>query len=103
MILRGHKFKHYFQNVLDPFCNCRLGLETTAHVSLHCYNFMHQRETTLDNLSQVVHDILKLNENLQIDTLLFGDPKCSVSINSEILLTSISYILLPKRFDGSLI
>ena len=47
--------------------------------------------------------MLKLNENFLIDRLLFGNPKYSFSINSEILMTSISYILLTKRFNESLV
>ena len=54
---------------------------------------MHQRQTLLGSLSQTDHDILKLDENLVTDTLLFGNPKNRVSINSEILMTSIFYIL----------
>ena len=55
----------------------------------------------MDSFSQIDHDILKLNENL-IDTMLFGYPKQSVSVNSEILTTSISYVLSVQRFDGNL-
>ena len=64
---------------------------------------MHQRQTLLGSLSQTDHDILKLDENLVTDTLLFGNPKNRVSINSEILMTSIFYILWTNRFDGNLI
>ena len=63
---------------------------------------MHQRQTLLGSLSQTDHDILKLDENLVTDTLLFGNPKNRVSINSEILMTSIFYILWTNRFDGNL-
>ena len=73
-----------------------------AHFFLHCHNFIHQCQILLDSLSQIDHDILELNENLLIDTLLLGNPKYSALINSEILMTSISYILSSKRFDGNL-
>ena len=60
-----------------------------------------QNQTLLDSFSQIDHDILKLNENL-IDAMLFRYPKQSVSVNSETLTTSISYVLSVKRFDGNL-
>ena len=70
--LREHKFKHNFQDTVDPFCICRLIIETEAHFSLHCHNFMYKRQTLMDSLSEIDHDTSKLNENLVIDTLLFG-------------------------------
>ena len=73
-----------------------------AHFFLHCHNFILQHQILLDSLSQIDHDILELNENLLIDTFMLGNPKYSALINSEILMTSISYTLSSKRFDGSL-
>ena len=35
-LLREHKFKHSFQDALNPFCNCGYEIETTAHFPLHC-------------------------------------------------------------------
>ena len=34
--LREHKFKYKFHDTLDPFCNCGIDIETTAHFFLHC-------------------------------------------------------------------
>ena len=34
--LREHKFKHSFQDSLNPFCSCGLDIESTAHFLLHC-------------------------------------------------------------------
>ena len=33
--LREHKFKHSFQDTLNPFCDCGCEIETTAHFPLH--------------------------------------------------------------------
>ena len=33
--LREHKFRHNFQDSLDPFCNCGLHIEITIHFFLH--------------------------------------------------------------------
>ena len=67
-----------FQDTLDQFCNCRFDIEIIAHFFLHFHNLMYQHQTLLDSISQIDYDILKLNENLVIDTFLFGNPKYSV-------------------------
>ena len=53
---------------------------------------MQQHQTPLDTVSQIDHDIYKLNSNLITDTVLFGNSKYSVSVNAEISITYISYI-----------
>ena len=37
--LREHKFKHSFQDSLNPICSCANDIETSAHFLLHCPNF----------------------------------------------------------------
>ena len=79
--LKEHKFKHNFQDNLDQFCNCRLYTKTTVHFFLCCFNLIHQCQTLLDSLLQIDHDILKLNESLLTDTMLFGNSEHRASIN----------------------
>ena len=38
--LREHKFKHSFQDSLNPFCSCGLNIESTAHFPLHCLMYI---------------------------------------------------------------
>ena len=40
--LRDHKFRHNFQDSLDPFHNCGLHIEITIHFFLHCTNYSSQ-------------------------------------------------------------
>ena len=101
--LREHKFKHNFQDTIDPFCSCRLDIETTVHFFLHCQNYTFQRITLMDSLSKIDLDLTDLNENLLTEVLLFGHPKYSKSVHSEILMASISYILFTKRFGENLV
>ena len=42
---REHKFKHSFQDTLNPFCDCGCEIETTAHNPLHCPQFSTERNT----------------------------------------------------------
>ena len=37
--LRENKFRHNFQDSLDPFCNCGRHIKTTIHFFPHCSNY----------------------------------------------------------------
>ena len=37
--LREHKFKHNFQDCLNPICSCGLDIKSTSHFLLHCPTF----------------------------------------------------------------
>ena len=41
--LGEHKFKHSFQDTLNPICNCGKDIETTSHYLLHCPDYLHER------------------------------------------------------------
>ena len=34
--LREHKFKHSFQDTLNPLCNCRMDVKSSLHFPLQC-------------------------------------------------------------------
>ena len=38
--LREHKFKHNFQDSINPLCNCGHDIESTTHYLLHCPLFL---------------------------------------------------------------
>ena len=40
--LREHKFRHNFQDTINPFCQCKTNdIETNEHFLLHCPNILH--------------------------------------------------------------
>ena len=41
--LKEHKFKHNFQDSVDPLCSCGNDIKSTVHFFLHCPNFTTQR------------------------------------------------------------
>ena len=51
--LRGHKFKHNFQESLNPLCSCGHGIESTKHCFLHCQLFTNERYTLLSTLNSI--------------------------------------------------
>ena len=53
--LHEHKFRHNFQDSLDPFCNCSRHIETTIHFFLHCSNYLNQRKTLFEKIINMKH------------------------------------------------
>ena len=50
--LGEHKFRHNFQDTLNPICSCGDDIETTTHYLLHFPNYLDER-TLLDNLQSI--------------------------------------------------
>ena len=59
--LRFHKFKHSFQDTLNPICNCGT-LETTIHYLLLCPNFSNERLTLFNKLPSIDENILSKDD-----------------------------------------
>ena len=101
--LRYHKFKHNFQDSLNPLCNCGLITETTSHYLLHCPLFADERKTFLSNIKSINHKFLEQNDSTLTQTFLYGDPASSVETNTLILNATIQYVLSSKRFEEALL
>ena len=97
--LKEHKFRHNFQDSIDPMCSCNSGIETTAHFLLQCPNFNTQRQTLFDKIATIDANILIENENNIINILLFGKPNSEDRFNKQILNASIEFILSTERFN----
>ena len=98
--LRYHKFKHDFLDTVDPLCSCSTAIENTVHYFLHRPNFSTARNTFLNEIAIVDRSIIDQDEIKIIQTLLYGNPTCSVNDSKLILDASMKYILETKRFDG---
>ena len=90
--LRDHKFKHSFQDSLNPICNCGTDVETTTHYRLHCPLFS-------DESLILINNILNLNDSRFSEVLLFGNSSFNNTKNTSILNTTIEYIVSSKRFE----
>ena len=99
--LREHKFKHSFQDSINPLCSCSLDVESTIHYFLHCPQFTIERHTLLNTISQIDDKLLDSNESNLI-LIPFGDPSKDTETNTEILNTTVNYVLAIKRFDERL-
>ena len=100
--LKEDKFKHNFQDSIDPICSCSSGIETTIHFFLYCANFNIQRQTLFDKITTIDSNIFPENEDGIVNTLLFGKRNCENSFNKTMLNASIEYILSNERFYNSL-
>ena len=97
--LKEHKFKHNFQDSIDPMSSCGSDIELTVHFFFHCPNFTTQRQTLLNKLKIFNAIIMTENENSFVRTLLFGRPDFRYSTNKEIINATISFILTTERFN----
>ena len=43
--LNEHKYRHNFQDCLNPLCSCTLEIEGTVHYFLHCHHFSEYRSS----------------------------------------------------------
>ena len=81
------KFRHNFQDTLNPICICAENIKTTIHYLLYCPNYLNERMTLLNNLQNVEENILDRNCSRLSEVLLFK------------FYHSIQYIFDTKRFD----
>ena len=100
--VKEHKFKHNFQDSIDPMCSCSSGIETMIHSFLHCANFNIQRQTLFDKIATIDAIILSENEDSIVNTLLFGKRNCENALNKAMLNASIKYILSTETFNNPL-
>ena len=101
--LNEHKFKHNFQDCINPLCTCSLEIESLSHFFLHCHYFTNICSTLFSELQSADVNIAKFSDNELVDLLLYGSPKFDTDQNHKILSSCISFILNSERFDGSLL
>ena len=94
-----HKFKHSFQDTLNPLCTCGLDIETTSHYFLHCPLFHAERSTLLSNINEIDSAIFNKSESVVTHILLYGDESFKDEVNLVILNATIDYVLSTNRFD----
>ena len=70
--LREYKFKHSFQDTLNPICSCGENIETTSHYLLHCPDYLEERKTLLNTFSCIVPNIFDFKNDQLTKILLYS-------------------------------
>ena len=100
--LHEHKFRHCFQDTLNPLCECAKDIDSTMHFFLHCTNFLIPRQTLFQKIRNIDNNILSQSETQLTQTLLYGNQSYHPSINRLIINSTIEYIISTERFKCSL-
>ena len=96
--LANHKFRHNFQDCLNPICSCGQEIETTSHFLLHCLNFRCTRKTFFEKISLLDSNILQQNDLSITKDLLFGSEKLKDDKHNALLTSAIEFIQSKERF-----
>ena len=94
--LREHKFRHNFQDAINPLCSCSLKIESTSHFFLCCKNFITPRTNLMNELRKLDSHILNLDEISLTKLFLYGDSTYENNVSKKILLASINFLLSTK-------
>ena len=100
--LNEPKFRHNFQDCLNPLCLCGLEIEDTIHYLLHCQYFFEYRINLINSVRSVSENFESFSDNDKRDVLLYGDPRFDTNKNKLILESTITYTKNTDRFSGSL-
>ena len=100
--LREHKFRHNFEDAINPLCSCGKFVESTAHFFLYCAYFSNQRLALINKIKDIDKRIFDKNDCFITQTLLFGDEKLSITDNKSILEARIQFLISSGRFDSVL-
>ena len=98
---REHKFKHSFQDSLNPVCKCGAEVESTFDFLLHCPIYNNDRSSLLCTIRNINCKLLEITNSSLTQTLLYGKPSFDIITNLLILNATISF-LSSKRSEGTL-
>ena len=100
--LREHKFKHNFQDCLNPICSRGVDIESTSHFLLHCPTFNDERYTLISALNDNDWKLLELTKSFLSQTLLYANTLFDQEKNTRILNATIN-ILYPLKDSRNLL
>ena len=60
--LNEHRFRHNFQDCLNPLCSCSLQTEDTIHYLLHCHHFSQHRIDLINSVKYIFEGFDSLSD-----------------------------------------
>ena len=100
--LNEPKFRHNFQDCLNPLCSCSLEIEDTSHYLLHCQHISNHCYDLMSSVKSIISNFESLLDNDKINILLYGDSQFDENKNKIVLEAAINYLKNSERFSGSL-
>ena len=100
--LREHKFRHNFEDTLNPLRSCSIEAETMLHFFLRYQFFNDIREILMNDLMNIDRSLPSLSQDKLISSLLYGNDAFDSKKNHKILIFTIQFLKDSHRFDGSL-
>ena len=101
--LREHKFRHGFNDTIDPFCPCNMEIETVSHFFLRCHFFNALRIDLMNELFIINLNLQHFNDITLTEFLLYGSNQFSYDINSKIISLSVNFIIKSEKLDDTLL
>ena len=100
--LADHKFRHNFQDCLNPICCCGQEIETTSYFLLHCLNYS-AKKTFFEKINLIDSNILQQSDLSITQDLLFGSEKLNHDKSNALLTSTIEFIQSTERFKYQLL
>ena len=97
--LHENKFKHSFQDSLNPICRCGTNVKSCLHIFLHCSIFENERIILLSIVKNIDSNLFDYSDLCLTQVLLFGNISLDLNTNSPILNGTIDFIICSKRFE----
>ena len=88
---------------MNALCNCGCDVKNTCHFPLHRPNFLAERNTLLNKITNIDSSILNQADAPITKKLLFGNSRDSNEVNLQILNANIDFILVSKIIDEPLL
>ena len=101
--LADHKFRHNFQDCLNPICSCSHEIETTSHSLLDSLNYHCARKAFFERNNLIDSDILQQSDSSITNDFLFGSEKLKEDKNNSLSTSTIEFIHPMKRFKYQLL
>ena len=96
--LNEHRFRHNFQDCLNPLCSCSLEIEDTSHYLLHCHHFSHHDVDLVNSVKSICDNLDSISDNVKEDLLLYGDWRFDENKNKVIFKATINYIKNTEKY-----
>ena len=93
------KFKHSFQDALNPFYLGDLDVEAKTHFFLYCPLFSNERSILLSTVNDIDSSLTNTNDPILTHILLFGKASLDITANILILNATMHNIISTNRFE----